>query len=516
MKTILILMDTLRRDMLRVYRPQAPAKTPNIDRLAAKSLIFDRHFIGSAPCMPARRDILTGRLHFLERGWGPIEAFDVTLPQLLREKGVFSHIVTDHYHYARVGGEGYMAQYDTWDLIRGQEIDGWASQVKDPEMPPHWLGRVDRQYQCNRQRFDSDADYPTPKTFAAAIQWLRENEGADQYFLQVEAVDPHEPFDAPEAFKAMYPDDFDTLYEWPQYGALAAQQTPEAAAHLQNLYCATLSMADKWLGKLLDEMDRQNLWEDTLVIFTSDHGHMLGEHGVTGKNLFHAWNEMAQIPLFIHLPGGKRAGERVAAVTQNIDLMPTLLEYYGAGEFPVDMPPLHGRSLMPVIENRQEKVRDYALYGWFGKPVNITDGRYTYFRAAKDPSNAPLYAYMSMPTTIGQYFGRGLPAGVLEAGDYLPWAGMPVYRLDMAALETLEGKDASRQELEQALGLTESLLFDIQEDPGQHCPINDPALEQRMSDALIEAMKDCDAPAEQLWRLGLASQANVGPGEVVV
>ena len=106
MKAILILMDTLNRHMLKAYNPKAEAITPNIDRLAGKSFVFDNHFIGSAPCMPARRDIQTGRLNFLERGWGPIEPWDCTLPALLKKRGIFSHIVTDHCHYAEVGEIG--------------------------------------------------------------------------------------------------------------------------------------------------------------------------------------------------------------------------------------------------------------------------------------------------------------------------------------------------------------------------------------------------------------------------
>lgn len=162
MKAIMIMMDTLNRHMLKVYDAAGRAITPNIDRLARRSLVFDNHFIGSAPCMPARRDLMTGRINFLERGWGPIEPFDVTFPTLLREKGVFTHIATDHCHYAELGGEGYMQQYDTWDLIRGQETDVWASQVRDPQMPRAYLGQAQRQYQCNRQHFKTDADHPTP------------------------------------------------------------------------------------------------------------------------------------------------------------------------------------------------------------------------------------------------------------------------------------------------------------------------------------------------------------------
>lgn len=283
MKAILIMMDTCNRHMLQVYNSGAKARTPNIDRLAERSLIFDSHFISSAPCMPARRDILTGRVNFLERGWGPIEPYDVTLPRILRKHGIFTHIVTDHSHYMEIGGEGYLQQYNTWDFQRGQETDVWVSSIKDPEEPEPHLGTVFRQYQCNRTRFTDDADRPTPRTFAAAAEWLRQNEGEDNFFLTVEAFDPHEPFDASEEFRAMYPDDFPCFYEWPRYSELNSEETPEALEHLRNQYYATLSMADKWLGKLLDEVDRQELWKDTCIIFTSDHGHMLGEHGVTGK-----------------------------------------------------------------------------------------------------------------------------------------------------------------------------------------------------------------------------------------
>lgn len=502
MKTILILMDTLNRHFLKAYYPDAEAITPNLDRLAERSVIFDNHYIGSAPCMPARRDILTGRLNFLERPWGAIEAFDVTLPELLRTKQIFSHIVTDHYHYTRIGGEGYLQQYHTWELIRGQESDPWISRIAEPNMPEQFLGRTMRQYQCNRAEFQTDADYPTPKTFASAIDWLKQNEGADNYFLQVEAFDPHEPFDAAEEFLKLYPDDFDTFYEWPRYAHCNEAETPEAVTHLRHRYCATLSMADKWLGKFLDEMDRQNLWEDTMVILTSDHGHMLGEHHCTGKNVFPAWNEMSHIPLFVHLPGGVRAGERIAALTQNIDIMPTLLDFYGIKEYPSDMRPLHGKSWMPLLEGHAEKIRDYAIYGWFGKPVNITDGRYTYFKAAKDQSNAPLSAYLSMPTTIMRYLGRGLPKGTVTMG-HLKGVDMPVYQLDYALINQNMSAMMAKMGMADDPDLAKNMLFDTLSDPKQEHPLNHPDLEQQMQEALRLEMQAADAPIEQFERLGL-------------
>lgn len=503
MKTILILMDTLQRKMVHAYEPDCPVITPNIDRLAKRCAIFDRHFIGSAPCMPARRDILTGRLNFLERNWGAVEPFDVTMPALLKKRNVFSHIVTDHCHYMELGGEGYVQQYNTWELIRGQETDAWDSRIRDPEMPSDYLGRVGRQYQCNRQHFKTDADYPTPRTFAAAADWLKNNEGADNFFLQVEVFDPHEPFDAAQEFLDMYPDDFPKFYEWPRYAQLNEDETPEAIRHLRNRYMATLSMADKWLGKLLDEMDRQNLWEDTMVIFTSDHGHMLGEHNRTGKNDFHAWNEMAEIPLFIHLPGDKAAGQRFACLTQNIDLFPTILDWFGEKSYLDEgMYPIHGKSLLPVLGGETDQVRQYALYGWFGKPVNITDGHYTYFRAANE-DNKPLYWYGSVLTTYARYFSDGLPTELIDCGNYLEWTKLPVYRINLGVVNAAMEEKMKEFGIFPDPDLKVSMLFDIDKDNDQLYPIHDQQLEERFKAALVTALREHQSPEEQLDRLNL-------------
>ncbi len=92
MRTVLVLMDTLRRDALGCYNPGGSARTPNLDAFSSEAVTFDNHWIGSAPCMPARRDIMCGRYNFLERPWGPIEPFDVTLVDCLRAGGVRTHI----------------------------------------------------------------------------------------------------------------------------------------------------------------------------------------------------------------------------------------------------------------------------------------------------------------------------------------------------------------------------------------------------------------------------------------
>ena len=106
--------------------------TPNLDRLAARSTVFDSHFAGSLPCMPARRDMQTGRLNFLHRSWGPLEPFDDSFAAQLKQAGTYCHLVSDHYHYFEDGGATYHTRYASWEFIRGQESDPWVAMVAPP------------------------------------------------------------------------------------------------------------------------------------------------------------------------------------------------------------------------------------------------------------------------------------------------------------------------------------------------------------------------------------------------
>ncbi|MDH3582477.1 MAG: sulfatase-like hydrolase/transferase, partial [Hyphomicrobiales bacterium] len=130
MRCIYLLFDSLNLRALSCYGGIDP--TPNFDRLAARAATFERHFIGSMPCMPARRDMHTGRLNFLHRSWGPLEPFDNSFPELLKAHDIYSHLVSDHYHYFEDGGATYHNRYTTWDFIRGQEADPWIAMVKPP------------------------------------------------------------------------------------------------------------------------------------------------------------------------------------------------------------------------------------------------------------------------------------------------------------------------------------------------------------------------------------------------
>ena len=106
MKAVFVLFNSLNRTAISCYG-ETWIHTPNFARFAARAVAFDGHFVGSLPCMPARRDLHTGRLNFLHRSWGPLEPFDNSFPEMLREANIHSHLVTDHMHYFEDGGATY-------------------------------------------------------------------------------------------------------------------------------------------------------------------------------------------------------------------------------------------------------------------------------------------------------------------------------------------------------------------------------------------------------------------------
>jgi arylsulfatase A-like enzyme len=401
----------------------------------------------------------------------------------LSEAGVHAHIETDHYHYFQGGGEFYATLFSTWRSHRGQEFDPCATPLARPPEPDH-LGRWDAQYDRNRGTFRREEDYPTPATFRGAIDWLEMNREADNWLLWVEAFDPHEPFDCPPRYLEPYGDSWSgPRYDWSGYERVEEQDP--ATVHLRVQYAATLSMADAWFGRLMETVEALPRAEDVLLVLTTDHGHLLGEHGATGKNRWHCWNELARLPLMIRFPGRVGAGTRRSMVTQNIDLLPTLMEAFG-----VSLPhPIHGRSFLAGAEPGGG--REAALFGWFGRTVNLFDGRHTYFRAPSSLENRPLNQYVLMPTT----YHRRIPEAAFadaQLGRFLPWTACPVLRLPAEA------------PLQRGSELARTMLFDIEEDPGQQRDLTGGRLEESLASRLAEAMRGAEAPAEQFERLGLA------------
>lgn len=492
LRTVVILMDTFRRDNLKIYNPDSKVLTPFLDDMAKDSLIFDQHWIGSAPCMPARRDMFTGRLNFVERSWGPIEPFDVTLQKVLKDHNVFSHIATDHCHYFRLGGENYVQQFNTWDYIRGQEGDPYVSRIDEPFLPESFYGRLRPQYQWNRTTWTKPEEYPSPKTFISGMNWIKDNKNQDDFFLMIECFDPHEPFDVPDSYMKMYDEvkmDVE-YYEIPHYGKVDTPQ--EGVDYLRTRYSALTTMNDEFFGQFIQNLKDEDMYDDTLIIVTTDHGFVFGEHDFVGKNVMHLYNELAHLPLMVKFPNSERAGERVNSLTQNIDIMPTVLDAFNL-KIPVDV---RGKSWMPLMNNVDIE-RSEALYGYHGLAMNVTDGKHTYFRAP-NKENWPLYEYGTIPTTIRQYLGEGIE-NQIEMGHFIERSKFPTFKIP--AYKPQQVKD-----FEGGVSLvSETKLFDITKDYSQNNNLAnlDTKLENEMIDKLKRALKEHEAPEEQYQRLNL-------------
>lgn len=488
MKCVFVVLDTVRRDFLSSYGNDW-VHTPALDRLAERGVVFDNHWVGSLPCMPARREFMTGRYNFIYRGWGPIEPYDDTLPGELRKNDVFTHLLTDHYHYFELGGENYHTAFNTWDFFRGQENDWWASHVDRMALPDH-IGQLTQQNYGNRKLQQREEDFSGPKTAQAAIEWLKSNQAAEDWFLQVEIFDPHEPFYCTEKYRAMYGDDYKgPFYDWPSYDEV--HESPEAIDHVRKCYAGLLTMTDHWVGKIFDTLDELELWEDTLVVFTTDHGTMLAEHDFWMKNIMPLYNEIVRIPLIASLPGNERAGTRTSALTQTIDLMPTFLDYF-------DTPPpphVQGTSLRGMLDG--EGVRPDGIFGYFGMAMNITDGRYVYMRNPVNEDAGPLYAYTAMPTGgLNRWYPREVYDRV-ETGRYFGHTyNLPLYKIPT------EGK-VPRHHPDEASYAGRNQLFDVVADPAQQHPIVDPELERHFTDGIARHLETCEATPEQFARLGI-------------
>ena len=505
MKVIMIMFDTLNKRFLPPYGCDW-VHAPNFKRLSENAVTFDNCYAGSLPCMPARRELHTGRYNFLHRSWGPLEPFDESMPEILKKNGIYTHLVSDHYHYWEDGGLTYHNRYNTYELVRGHEGDLWKGEVKDPEIPPHVKtmregGPSWRQDWVNRKYMRKEEDQPQARTFKKGLEFIKKNCTEDNWFLQIETFDPHEPFFTQEKYKKLYQHDYKgPHFDWPNYSVVT--ETPEQVEHCRLEYAASVSMCDSQLGKILDIMDEKNMWKDTMLIVNVDHGFLLGEKDWWGKAIQPIYNEIVQIPFFVWDPRTRVRNERRTALVQTIDIAPTILEF-----FKIKRPKtMEGKVLKDTIES-DKKIRDAALFGYHGGYVNVTDGRYVYMRAPGKPENSPLYEYTHMPTHMRNFFSLN-ELRTIELAEPFEFT---------KNCKTM--KIRSFESITRFGYIYGSFLFDLLSDPTQENPIDDPEIEKEMIKHLIDLMKKNDAPKEQYERLnvpfdGNISKAHLNLGEI--
>lgn len=506
MNVIVILCDTLRRDHCSPYtggRPlnhcwsqEAPAwavPTPNMERLAARGTLFENAYCGSSPCMPARRDIYTGRYEFLERGWGPLAEEDRDLPRevsgppnqslhkVLADGYNVSYLVTDHFHLWEQGSGNYHMGYTGFEFVRGAESDAWYTSPFDDFAYPavdrfkkherHWRNV----HYIRNQRPLSGAGGNEEQWFAAqvfrrAASWLEQNHQHENFYLHIDCFDPHEPWDPPQELVEMFYAGAYKVEGWAAsapYAKWRETLTEEQFESFRARYAAKAVLVDRWLGHLMDAMDRLDLWRNTLVIFTTDHGTFNGDHGRIGKLQTHLFDAVGHIPFIIAHPELGH-GEHRSQLVQLVDIYPTVLSAIGRA-IPANR---HGVDLLPVLADAGAHTRDFALSGMFGKSISITDGDWILHQSPVS-ENKPLYWY-------GYHLARFIP---YDLGPF----------------------EHGRREATTTSWPTETWLSDRRRDPNEleNLAATEPEKLVEMQQALAAALSDAGAPPEQLVRLGL-------------
>lgn len=486
MRAIMVMFDSLNRDFLPNYG--CPwTHMPNFQRLGTCTTTFDHFYGSSMPCMPARRELHTGRYNFLHTFWTPMHPYDDSVISRMKTAGIYTHITTDHFHYWEDGGSGYLTKFDSHEMVRGQQGDPWKGQVPWPEYPDTLSRRKNgenwRHDWVNRSFIQSEEDMPQNHTFSNGLDFIKRNAKEDRWFLQIEAFDPHEPFYTQQSYKDLYPHDYHGKnLDWPDYGK--NDYGEEATKHVRMEYAALMSMCDHYLGKVLDMMDEYDMWKDTMLIVNTDHGFMLGEKEWMGKNIQPFYNELVHLPFFIHDPRNPHDGQRRQALAQTIDIVPTLAEFFEIA--PPDY--LDGASLTPSIK-WDENIREAALFGIHGGHVNVTDGRYVYMHAPVNPNNQPLYDYTLMPMHMNAPFRIDELKNMKLTSQFSFTKGAQVLKIPATTIMNPYWYG--------------TMLFDLEEDPQQEKPIKNPEVQIRMLKLMRELMLKNEAPPEQFERLGI-------------
>ncbi|MDP9314916.1 MAG: sulfatase [Chloroflexota bacterium] len=438
LSVILIQIDSLNRHFLPVYG-NSWVQAPNLTAFARDAAVFQHHYVGSLPCMPARREIWTGTEELWWRGWGPLEPWDQTIAYLAGRHGITTNLITDHYHLFEWGSHSYPYDYAGYSFIRGHEYDNWRT---DPVSSiPGWaeqmvsrIGDAAQIYLRNTQSFTREEHFFAPRVMQATSDWLDRNWQQPQFFLHVDCFDVHEPFHIPEPYRSLYTDDDYRRYSpWPRYGHLEDERAAISADELQWVraqFAGKLTMVDTWLERVFDRLERYKLWDRTCVIVTTDHGHYLGEHGWIGKPDAPLYHTLSHIPLLVRHPYAVGQGVNLHALTQTVDLYATILEVLGV---PVpDTSNIHSRSFAPVLLGKTDTHRDHVVYGYNNQSIGITTHDWTLLRDHDGHAAAP-YAYTHQ---VDQVLGRSLwmrherPAAYpnLEAGYFIPGVDMPVWK----------------------------------------------------------------------------------------
>lgn len=376
---VLIYTDQQRWDTI-AYGGNPHIITPNLDALAARGALLTNAFCNNPVCMPSRHSMLSGQYpSALGSTCNGIEMrADVpTLPTLLKPYG---------YHTANIGKLHFKNHSDRdhrephpdygFDTLILSDEPGcyddayikWVEE-RDPAQvakcrcahPPAYTGpdRIETPARSGTEPYVFPGEeHLTHTAFVAAetARYIRQRRRDEPFFVIAGFYAPHNPINPPQRFVDMYDPQALPLPALPDKTTPAGGRTqdiaPEQWRKIKAFYYAVITHIDDQIGRILAALDKTGLRENTMVVFTADHGDHLGDHGQIGKGT-PGWDSCCHVPLLVSYPAGIKQGLRREELIEAVDILPTVLDYCG-----VQVPPCaQGRSFRPLLEGREYQER---------------------------------------------------------------------------------------------------------------------------------------------------------------
>lgn len=340
-------------------------QSPNIDKLASQGVRFDRAYCQFPLCSPSRSSVLTGlrpdttRVFNLQYHFRQGLPDAVTLPQFFIKNGYYVARVGKIYHYGNPGDIGTHSLDDRASWTERINPAGRDKTALEPDILNHTPKRgLGAAMALLADKTGRDEDHTDGKVATETIKLLEKHKN-EPFFIACGFYKPHCPYITPQKYFDLYPmdkialpaispktpDDYPPLAlastkPWPYLGV-----TPDQARECKRAYYAAISFVDAQIGRVMEALTRLGLRENTIVVFWSDHGYHVGEHGLWFKQSL--FEESARVPMIIALPGQKTAGKTCARTVELVDLYPTLADLAGLA------PPkeLQGASLRPLLDD---------------------------------------------------------------------------------------------------------------------------------------------------------------------
>ena len=409
---LFIAVDDMNNDLSCYGNPIV--KSPNIDRLAKMGTRFDRAYCQYPLCSPSRTSLMTGlrpdttQVFDLKKHFRNVMPDVVTLSQLFMNNGYYAARVGKIYHYGNPGDIGTPGLDDPASWNHTVNPAGRDHTTLEPDIinytPKTGLGSA---MAFLSDKTGKDVEHTDGKVATETIKLLEENKDKP-FFIACGFYKPHTPYVAPSKYFDLYPMDkiqipkvsadflkdvpkaaLDSTHPWPNFGVPEPQ-----AREVKQAYYAAISFVDAQIGRVLETVDRLKLWDNTIVVFWSDHGYHLGEHGLWMKRSL--FENSARVPMVIVAPGVKGRGKSSPRTVEFVDLYPTLADLAGL------TPPknLAGKSLKPLLDDPKAKWDKPAFTQvWRGSYSghSVRNERYRYTEWDNGKEGAQLYDFENDP-----------------------------------------------------------------------------------------------------------------------